>query len=150
MSKEEKLVEEIKNNFYRMNYSNLCVSGGYHVSTHVGLDAEELISEGKKRKGYMSSFFTENDFNIALDYLFNDNYSLKQIAKWLLESKESRMIFRAYSFEQDALGIVLGKNGAIWKTNSIAVVLQKLDDIDDRNITTGMPFNVITMYLEKE
>lgn len=153
----EILVEEVMNNIMAlskkgvMSYENVDLASGGHLSAmHVGLTNEFLLRRQRQdSKAVASSFNDQNDVAKCLARVFSDPYSAKRIAEWVVNGSKSRLVESFWFDETGVIGRVLYPNGAIFETESFEIVFGK-KDIDYYNKTTGMPFDVITMYPVQE
>ena len=149
MINQESVKNEIIRKLDRMNLVNIDISSGMHVSTHhVGLSDEELLRRQKQdRQGFVSSFVDENTVNVCLYEMFSDEYFLEKELIPFLSAAAEKMEFEYDSFDCDTVGRVVLPNGGILEVNSFRIVLSKsLAGGGERDINTGMPFSVITMF----
>jgi hypothetical protein len=146
-------ITEIKRNIDRMSVENCDASNGMHISTyHVGVSVNEMVHRSKiERKKIVSSFHDMETANACLEEMFNDDYFLsKDLSSWLADNSVERGDFEFCSFDRDDIGYVMS-NGNIRRTNCFKVCLtKKIAGGYDRDLNTGMPFSLITMYPVEE
>ena len=153
----EKIIEEVINTIMAlskrgvMSYSNIDLACGGHISAmHVGLSNEALlIRQRQDNRSVSSTFNDQNDVAKCLACVFSDLYSVKRIATWIVNGSTNRLVESFWFDETGIVGRVLYPNGAIFETESFEIVLEK-KDLDYYNLTTGMPFDVITMHPAQE
>lgn len=140
------MAQEIQRKGELVNYELLDFASGGHLSMlHVGMTDEELVKR-LKSEGTCSTFTDKNCVNIALSELFSDPYAARLIAEWVIDPTAlPRKKFDG--FANDKLGRMIRKNGAIVSCDAFAFIFQKHDE-DYRNKITGLPFDVVTAYVE--
>ncbi len=146
---EYRLVDEIMRKEEIVNYELLDLASGGHLSMfHVGMSDEELVRRQFQEHGKCCSTFKDkNAINIALSELFEDRYACQMISKWVLDASATpRKSFDGFS--NNKLGRKIKKNGAIVECEAFVFVLQKQTS-DYRNIITGLPFDIVTIYVEE-
>ena len=145
---EYRLVEEIQRKGEIVNYELFDLACGGHLSMlHVGMTNEELVRRLRQEHKCCSTFTNKNAVNIALSELFGDKYACQMISKWVLDASASpRREFDG--FANCSLGRKIRKNGAIVECEAFIIVLQKQTS-DYRNKITGLPFDIVTMYVEE-
>lgn len=105
--------------------------------------SEKQLEKRKKNEAY--TFYSKNEFHVALYLFFKNQYNAKRIARscYLLDEDDR------FSETLDTgipLGIVMLPNGGI-VTSSIVEVILKVRQFDQRNEFTGMPFDVMAFRL---
>lgn len=143
------LTKEIIGKARNMSYENLDLQNGGHIATlHVGMSNEKLLKRMKEERKNISTFESKNDVSVCLWEFFTDEYNVKKaLAKWLDNMGASeREGFNYFTSEQTGnIGRVVLPNGGIRRTDCFRIILQKMP-LGERDITTGMPFVVISMY----
>lgn len=148
MEKKNKLAEEIYGKLPRLTLSNIELSNGMHISAyHVGLSDEELKRRQKlDRKEAVSSFTDANTVDLCLYEMFSDKYFVeKELSAFLADNSVVEKEFEYFSFNNETVGRFVVANGGVMDVHSFRIVLTKNLDAD-RDLNTGMPFTVITMY----
>jgi len=141
------MMQEIQRKGELVNYELLDYANGGHLSMlHVGMTDEDLVRRLKSEGNSCSTFTDKNSVNIALSELFSDPYAARLIAEWVIDAAAlPRKKFDG--FANDKLGRMIRKNGAIVSCDAFAFIFQKQDK-DYRNMITGLPFDVVTAYVE--
>lgn len=145
--------EEILRKLDRMSLANIDMSNGMHISTyHVGMSDEEMRRRKRlDRKEVVSSFTDENTVNVCLYEMFSNEYFLQKNLIPFLSGTEEKKQFEFDSFELNTVGRVVLPNGGIVDTNSFRVVVSKsIVGGGERDINTGMPFSIVTMFPIKD
>lgn len=148
VNKEDlQMIENLQNEIIckagQMTFENLnLLAKGRLSKMFIGADCKAM-NERKAVEKY--TFYTENEFNVALYLFFSNQYNAKRIARscYLLDEDSK------FNESMDT-GIPLGKivlpNGGVLGT-SIAEAVLKVRRYDERNAVTGMPFDVMAFRL---
>lgn len=126
------------------------------------LDALEAQTKGKIRERYINasaesmqdrkncekySFYSENEINVALYLFFSNAYNAKRIARECYLKDEGDKIYESL-YTNMPLGKVYLPNGGVVTGSEVEAVL-RVRPYNNRNLMTGMPFDIITFRLIK-
>lgn len=148
MENSEKMKVEILRKLDRLSLANIDISNGMHVTTyHVGIPDEEMRRRQKQdRKAVVSSFTDENIVNVCLYQMFSDEYFLdKALLPFLINNAVYELEFEYDLYDCGTVGRVVLPNGGVQDTSTFRVILNK-NLTAERDLYTGMPFTVVTMY----
>lgn len=148
---KEKLIAEIKNKSSRLDSISVNAAGGYHVlDEHVGCTEEQLINRLKDEHKYVvSSFYSENELNRALQEICNNTVLLKEIVRWLFDEKAEKKDFENETEDNCGICVRFERETRSYITEETYIYrfsLQRRSDMYDRNPVTGMPFDVKTIF----
>lgn len=148
------LEQEIGRKLPMLNMAAITARQGLHIAYHIGRTDEDLVKRARDRKEEgkgltCSTFFSENEANLAIWEFFNDAYALSSVTKWLEKSSDKSEKEFDYDLdsEEEYIGKVLLPNGALKKTRSFRIVLIKNED---RNGAAEMPFTIKNLYPVEE
>lgn len=145
---KELLTSEIKRKAVNMTFANLSVAGAGHIDQHVSQTEEQLKNRIKAEHLYKNSAYSnEKVLEECLYTSFTEEYSLKRIANWLLNSKETVLELDGEFEDEKVVGtMILKGNDKVFDCTGWNISIERLADIDDRNPITGMPFDIKTTF----
>lgn len=141
----ERIEERIKRNAKSLTiYAVNALGDGHIFKKHIDITREEMIT---RKCGVSSRFLSSADAGYALVAAFEDRYNVEAIANKV--GRVTPGTREEIPFFSDA---VIGEsyvNGKFVPCTEAVVVIE-FKDADYINRFTGMPFDIVTMYLATE
>ena len=147
-SRKRIIMDEIRTKAAALPEESIEVANGEHtLFRHIAVGQDELRRRARKSGHEQSSFFSKDAFIDCFRDFFSDEYGLGQVADWILGSnREARFNAEGGIFDK-TVGLVAMPDGEVYESGDYVLVLQKQDSYY-RNKLTGLPFDIVTAYLE--
>ena len=148
-SKMTKVAEEVRRIATTLPAESIEVANGEHTGAlHIGPATSQIAKRAKKLGHEVSAFFSKEILMECVYDYFSDEYALQDLSQWLCDYKQdyTRKELQGCLFDKDA-GLVAYPNGDIVESSDYTIIVEKKDS-SYRNTRTGLPFDIVTAYLE--
>lgn len=147
-SKMTTTAEEVKRIATTLPAESIEVANGEHTLVHIGAAQSQIVKRARKLNHEASAFFSKEIFMECVYDYFSDEYALQDLAQWLCDYKQdyTRKELAGCLFDKSA-GMVAYPNGDIVESSDYTIIVEKKDS-SYRNTRTGLPFDIVTAYLE--